>query len=983
MYTRSVKLLAAAAFFAGGLAFLGTAPPALALGDGVSYTLEGCKGENLPADWVLENNEFLCDGLDSNDNWFDAYTTGNLGKTWNELDLVPFRLITEAGSSAPVDQTYEINITADREDAGAPGYDVITAPVLNGSLSDESCWLEPENFQFTIDPGIGGTDKTIARTLMITQGRNSVCVFDYVARLAFGSHLFPGSSLHANLLNEAYGTGGVGNKAVSIPVRQILPQTIAKEMDAVQGGTHEWSITKGASPGNIVFDDTCGEVPPAPQLVTLTVTWTKSEVIPGEVMVTTDISATNPAHRTITVQVTDEIFGDIGAGDESLDVFACAAVDVPAGSTGYPVCTHVTNVASNATALNDIATATYIDPVTGVPVPGMTEATASSDIQPGSIINTTASITDTESISDAGLTFSVDSFTGNGNFFGYTAGTETTGPVNWSLLDQSDSGSVVFTKSVYANVPIIITDTLQDDAELNASDGAFDDASADVTIQAYALYDLTITKTIPDVLQDEETASFDFIVTGPEGFEQLVKLSFGAGDMSKSVTLVDLEPGSYNVHEVPISGWYQQADQPVTFSDAPQSPADCAKGVTFDNTFSSAHARVEKTCIGSGGSFDMTLDGPGGPKTLAGFQCGNTDGTFDLDLQEGSYTISETVPAGWVQSSATGCEFDVDYPRDAGTTFVCEYTNTQLGRIIIDKVTIPGGDPQIFDFTLTGGPSGLNESFGLKDADDPFVSIYLLPGSGYAAAETVPDGWDLSSATCDDGSPVDNIDVGPGETVKCTFTNQQGNLAVIKNVVNACTGSLLDGGRFNLHVDGGDPKAANVKHGEGTGALPVDLGLHTISESAGTATNIDDYVSVINGDCDSDGNVTIASGDDSPVCNITNIRKPKIVVRKSGGGGAAFDLLIDGEVVRQDARNGDESIQVAVDIGSHTISELDANGNPVSPLLYNTFITCSNGMSGQGTSLANVVVNSGDLVICTIYNNPLEQSNLCVGPNDL
>ena len=237
-------------------------------------------------------------------------------------------------------------------------------------------------------------DVVIDRTLTITQASNSVCVFDYVVRLAFGSHLFPGSSLHANLLNEAYGTGGVGNKAVSIPVRQILPQTIAKEMDAVQGGTHEWSITKGASPGNIVFDDTCGEVPPAPQLVTLTVTWTKSEVIPGEVMVTTDISATNPAHRTITVQVTDEIFGDIGAGDESLDVFACAAVEVPAGSTGYPVCTHVTNVASNATALNDIATATYIDPVTGVPVPGTTEATASTDIQPGSIFNTTAEITD-------------------------------------------------------------------------------------------------------------------------------------------------------------------------------------------------------------------------------------------------------------------------------------------------------------------------------------------------------------------------------------------------------------------------------------------------------------------------------------------------------------------------------------------------------------------------------------------------------------
>ena len=49
-------------------------------------------------------------------------------------------------------------------------------------------------------------------------------------------------------------------------------------------------------------------------------------------------------------------------------------------------------------------------------------------------------------------------------------------------------------------------------------------------------------------------------------------------------------------------------------------------------------------------------------------------------------------------------------------------------------------------------------------------------------AETTPAGWDLAS-TCNDGSPISNIDVGPGETVTCTFTNTKRGLArVVKTV---------------------------------------------------------------------------------------------------------------------------------------------------------------------------------------------------------
>jgi hypothetical protein len=86
-------------------------------------------------------------------------------------------------------------------------------------------------------------------------------------------------------------------------------------------------------------------------------------------------------------------------------------------------------------------------------------------------------------------------------------------------------------------------------------------------------------------------------------------------------------------------------------------------------------------------------------------------------------------------------------------------------------VTYPSGDPQLFNFTLTGGPSSLDERFQLADLTTPF-EVEVLPGSGYAAAEvSVPVGWDLTDYYCDDDSPVDNIDVSPGEEVTCTFEN--------------------------------------------------------------------------------------------------------------------------------------------------------------------------------------------------------------------
>jgi Prealbumin-like fold domain len=213
---------------------------------------------------------------------------------------------------------------------------------------------------------------------------------------------------------------------------------------------------------------------------------------------------------------------------------------------------------------------------------------------------------------------------------------------------------------------------------------------------------------------------------------------------------------------------------------------------------------------GDPASFDFTLTG--GPSSLnQSFSLTDAATPHDSGLvQNGSgYNAAETVPAGWDLTSATCNDgspvTNIDVSVDE--TVTCTFTNTKRGHIVVDKVTDPSGDATSFAFTLTGGPSSLNQSFSLADATTPHDSGAILPGSGYAAAETTPAGWDLTSATCNDGSPVTNVDVAAGETVTCTFNNRARGQINIHKQDDA--GNALQGVVFTLYVDnapfGGSP----------------------------------------------------------------------------------------------------------------------------------------------------------------------------------
>src|SRR6185369_6009837 len=113
-----------------------------------------------------------------------------------------------------------------------------------------------------------------------------------------------------------------------------------------------------------------------------------------------------------------------------------------------------------------------------------------------------------------------------------------------------------------------------------------------------------------------------------------------------------------------------------------------------------------------------------------------------------------------------------------------------------------------------------------------------------------------------------------GDQIVCTFTNTKNPTLTVNKVCDPTN----DTGKFNLRIDA-ITAAANAACGTGTGAQESTIGAHVVSETAGTGTVLTNYTSVISGDCDANGNVTLAAGD-AKTCTITNTRKPTLTVNK-------------------------------------------------------------------------------------------------------
>ncbi|WP_344251862.1 prealbumin-like fold domain-containing protein, partial [Humibacillus xanthopallidus] len=965
------------------LGIMVTAAPANAAtaGDGISYTLEGCKNDGTIT--LPNGGKFICPDT--------AYTTGNLGKGWNELDLVPLRVTVQAGNSAPATQNFAFAVAVDNcaDGSGAtgcptgvPGYDVLSSdsggtPVLNTTLSSAAgCGTLASSSPQYAAPGLGGVGTTLYRVLSVTgQAKNTTCVYDAFARLAIGSHAFPGSSLHFNLANDTLGTSGVGSKEVSIPVKEITPQSISKDMSATQNSDFAWDVTKSATPATITFANTCSGADTYSQGVAIKVTWTKKAVTPtGPITIITHVYATNPAARVVTVDVTD----NIRSGTTVLDTVTSGAKDVPANTANFLVLTHTTTVPSGTTNLNDVATATYTDKATGLPVPGTTQATASATVTPsGSSSNSSAVISDVESLTGTGLQFSVDSTSGASGTYGngYTLGTKTVGPVTWTSGIQSDSGSVTFNKTIYSPSAIVTTGKLSDTATLTGSDGFTTQASLDVNISTNATGSATVTKTASLSIAQQLVFTFHLLKGGVDtGSSTTATLPASSKGPVGSGTLTGLDvTGSYAFAEDATAPYGAQTTGAKTFSLVAGQKSTCALTFPVTNSAPAASARVKKDTLPvSSGNWTFTLTGPNGlSEKLTDVAAGSGYNAFtsSLDVDGGTYTITETQQAGYDLTGLTGdvngvaarvttdktartCSFTLDLTIDSGKILSCNFVNTLRGRIIVTKYTDPPGSIQEFTFTSSYGPN-----FTLTDGKSNDSGL-LVPGT-YSVAELTPTGWDQTGAICDDGSKIDAIKLDPGETVHCDFTNTQRGTIIVKKITDPTTATdtfTFTGDAAGQIGNGGSIVVSGLKPGTYTSTEAVPAGW--------------DLTGLVCDDSNSTGDLATAKATfkldagETVTCTFTDTERGKIIVKKITNPTTATDqFTFTGDAAGQ-IGNGGSIVVGNLKPGTYFSTETVPAGWDLTGLVCDD----TNSSGDLGTAKATFKLDPGETVTCTFTN---------------
>ena len=409
---------------------------------------------------------------------------------------------------------------------------------------------------------------------------------------------------------------------------------------------------------------------------------------------------------------------------------------------------------------------------------------------------------------------------------------------------------------------------------------------------------------VPDDVQ-----SFDFTTSGEPSTFRLDDDGDDSNALSSRWTLEDrfASGQGLTVMEEPTTGW----DLTDVSCSGPASPDLDAQGrptgtvqmspainddieCTFTNT-KRGRILIDQVTLPSGDSQQFAFSLSGGPDTVAqAFGLRDLDTPYDsAAVRPGTYSVIQANPGVAWDLTASSC--DDGSPVNAvdlapGETVTCTFVNTKRGRILIDQVTVPADDPQQFDFSLTGGPDAVDQSFGLRDADTPHDSNVVRFGT-YSVSQTDPgDAWDLTGSSCDDGSSVNAVDLAPGETVTCTFVNtKRATLTVIQNAVPDDTKSFAftliaesTSMNFQLVDDGGVetstasrlfmliPGACSVTQGDP--GPQWDLTGLTCTDTDGSQIG---SISMT----DRSAAVDLAPGE-SATCVFTNLKRGRMIVEK-------------------------------------------------------------------------------------------------------
>ena len=220
---------------------------------------------------------------------------------------------------------------------------------------------------------------------------------------------------------------------------------------------------------------------------------------------------------------------------------------------------------------------------------------------------------------------------------------------------------------------------------------------------------------------------------------------------------------------------------------------------------------------------------------------------------------------GWLLGAAKG--YAVKLVNPGGVEV---WKHHAAGNVTVVKRTV-GGDG-------TFGFSGDLGSFDLTTTAGVAQRVFAdLAAGTYAVSETVPAGWDLTGATCSDGSDPSAINLAAGENVTCSFENvNRGGLIVVKQA------RVGDDARSPLRARRWAASTVTTSGGTGQQAFPnLVPGTYDVAETIPAGWRLE---SATCSDGSDPANVAVDPGE-NVTCTFTNTKLDTIVIVKRAVGG--------------------------------------------------------------------------------------------------
>lgn len=340
-----------------------------------------------------------------------------------------------------------------------------------------------------------------------------------------------------------------------------------------------------------------------------------------------------------------------------------------------------------------------------------------------------------------------------------------------------------------------------------------------VTVKAGETASVTFTNQYRGQAQIVKTATNGGTVAG---WHFTVKNSSGTkiGDYVTDATgiiTVDLEPGTYTVTETDGAQKYWVNDT------TPSKTVTVKAGQTAKVTFTNQHrgqAQIVKTATNGGtvAGWHFTVKNSSGTKI--GDYVTDSTGIITLDLEPGTYTVTETDGAQkyWVNDATPSKTVTVK----AGQTAKVTFTNQYRGQAQIVKTTTNGGTVKGWEFTI-------------KNASGSKVGTYTTDDSGKIVVDLEPGTYTVTETDRNDpywycDTAPKTVTVKAGETASVTFQNQWiGKAKIIKTLANPEAGSV-EGWTFVITDKNGKEIGSYKTDSTGTILTDLEPGTYTVTE---------------------------------------------------------------------------------------------------------------------------------------------------------